>query len=430
MESARRNYRLGVSSGALLGAGASFININLVIAAFTYQLTASKFLVGLITSLAGAALLFPQLLLSSRIEHQKRKRPLFIVMSALQTLLLAVMVPVMWIAGRHNTALLVALFFLSYVVCRTLEGCAGLTMLDIVGGVIAHNRLGSFFAYQALFGGVLAFLSGFLVLQPILTEIAFPFNYALLMVCATVLTGVGWTLFLFIGEATDHTPAKRRGVWEAIATGARMLMRDRNYLSLLLMRILVIANAVAVAFYVPYGVERLGAIGMSGIFVGFLQGSRLLSSTVWGRLSDVRGSRSCLLWGGVFFVLAPIAALLAPRLPETFRWPIHGASVALDLPLCMYLLALCIFGVALQANLVGRGAFIIEAADPARRPSYIAFQNAVAFPFTFLPAIAGWIIGDSTSGLDYLFLFAVFTGVLTFFAAFRLTEVRKVGGVR
>ena len=224
-----------------------------------------------------------------------------------------------------------------------------------------------------------------------------------------------------------HIASIEHGV---IGTGARMLMRDRNYLSLLLMRILVIANAVAMAFYVPYGVERLGAIGMSGIFVGFLQGSRLLSSTVWGRLSDVRGSRSCLLWGGVFFVLAPIAALLAPRLPETFRWPIHGASVALDLPLCMYLLALCIFGVALQANLVGRGAFIIEAADPARRPSYIAFQNAVAFPFTFLPAIAGWIIGDSTSGLDYLFLFAVFTGVLTFFAAFRLTEVRKVGGVR
>lgn len=207
-----------------------------------------------------------------------------------------------------------------------------------------------------------------------------------------------------------------------------MLHEEPNYRWLLVIRVLNRFNFLCFAFYVPYGVERLGAGNMSGVFVGSMAASRLLSSLLWGRMSDRRGNRLCLMLSAGCFCLGPAAALLAPRLPSVFELSLPFVPVPLDLRLLAYLGALCFAGLALEGQVIGLNAFMLESAPADRRPSYVAFLNTVTFPLTFLPALAGLVVGRSAARLDALFAFVAFSGVLTAAAGRRLTEVREDAG--
>ena len=127
----------------------------------------------------------------------------------------------------------------------------------------------------------------------------------------------------------------------------------------------------------------------------------------------------------------PGGALLAPRLPQLFRLDIPILLVQMDMPLCVYLMSLCFLGFALQANMIGVNALLIESAPKDKRPSYIAFINTVAFPLAFLPAAAGAIVGDRPLAFDILFVVIAASGLLYFLSALGLSEIRgqasKVG---
>jgi len=420
----KKDFLLGIASGAFCGAGMSFLHPQLVMAAFIYELTGSKLLVGIASSLTSAGMLWPQLFVSSRIEHQPRKKPFYIINSICRIVMLASLAGTMWLVGIHRNAWLISLFFLIYFMFRTSQGCGQPLFFDIVGQAILSNRLGSFFAYRALFGSLLALFCGFFAVQPILRYVAFPGNYALLVAGTLILTGTGWTVFMFTHEDANNSPPAPRNLRQTFTGSAQMLLRDKNYRLLLFMRFCVRINMLALVFYVPYGVDRLGVIGLSGIFVGMIQASRLASSLFWGKLSNRAGNCMCLKVAAFFFTAAPVMALVAPHIPAMFQWPIPGTAVSLDAPLLVYLGALCLFGVATQGYRVSANAFLIESAPPERRPSYIAFLNTVSLPLTFLPAIAGLVIDHLQQGLDYLFLFVALSGVLTIFTASQLTEVR------
>jgi hypothetical protein len=74
--------------------------------------------------------------------------------------------------------------------------------------------------------------------------------------------------------------------------------------------------------------------------------------------------------------------------------------------------------------MIGTTAFVLESAPEGRRPSYFAFLNTVTFPMTFLPALAGVLVGVGLLGLDALFGCVVVSGLLTLLLTLRLTEVR------
>jgi len=98
--------------------------------------------------------------------------------------------------------------------------------------------------------------------------------------------------------------------------------------------------------------------------------------------------------------------------------------VQLTLPLAVYLCALCLFGLALEANIIGAFALMLEIAPANRRPSYVAFLNTVAFPLTFLPAVVGALVGEHTRRLDIVFVAVAVGGLLTILAARQLGDVR------
>ena len=422
--STRRNYMLGVANGTMTRLGMGFINPYLVLSAFVYEQTGSNFLVGLTVALSTAGLMWPQLYISALVEHLPRKRPFYLFATALRIVTLSVVVATMFLVGVVDRPWMIALFFVAYFAYRSGQGCGSPVFFDLVARSVGPRRVGGFFGYRALFGGLLSSLAGFAVIQPILNALPSPYNYATLASIALVVMGCGWILFSLVHETAEARPPEERNLRQTAADTGALMWRDGNYRLLLLIRVLLRVDLLALAFYVPYGVERLGAVGLSGVFVGCMSVSRLASSLVWGQLSDRKGNRLCLMCGATLLTVSPALALTAPRLPGAFEWTLPFTAASLDLPMTAYVLALCMVGFAMEGWAIGLNAFILESAPPDRRPSYMAFLNTASFPFTFLPALAGMIVGSHLHRLEGLFAVCTVSGLLTVLAVWRLTEVR------
>jgi hypothetical protein len=339
--------------------------------------------------------------------------------------MLLAMSATMFVSGRTDGRWVMWLFFAAYFLFRTGQGAGRVPFFDLVGQSVAPERLGGFFARRSFFGEVLNIGCAFVVVQWIIANVPAPANYALLALIATVLMGSGWTMWCLAKEQKNEDPPQKRSFAQAAASGVRTLKRDHNYRVLVVMRLLMRFNFLAMAFFVPYGVDRLGAVGMGGIYVGVRSLSRVVSSLLWGKVSDEKGNRICLVGAGLLFAVCPILALGAPGLPEVFRLSVPGLPVPLDLPLCVYLLALCIFGFALQANMIARNAFVLEIAPAHRRPTYIAFMETMAFPLTVVPMIVGALVDKGVLMLELVFAAIALTGLLSYVAAMELHEKRR-----
>ncbi|HUV39493.1 MAG TPA: hypothetical protein VMY39_07750, partial [Planctomycetota bacterium] len=123
------------------------------------------------------------------------------------------------------------------------------------------------------------------------------------------------------------------------------------------------------------------------------------------------------------FLLMPVLALAAPRLPTVFELTLPGTDAVLTFPLCVYLLALAAWGAAIQASIIGGQRFTIGSAPPHRRISYMGFQNTVTSPLTLLP-FAGAALA-ARFGVEVVFLIVVASSLLYLTSALRIIPEHK-----
>jgi len=431
-----RNYTLGIINGTLVQLGMSIMHPHFVLSAFIYEVTGSVFLAGLLGTLTPLGMRWPQLYISSLIEHRPRKKPFYVAAMVLRIVSLAAMLAAMKLTGSFGgAAWVMAIFFTAYFLYRSAQGMGNLPFFDIVAQTIRPASIGSFFGYRSLFGGLMVLLAGGLIVQPVLNGVPSPTSYFLLAAIGSVVLAVGWCVFAFVHENTVERPPAPRSLRQTLAAGCQNLLRDRNYRLLFCQEFLLRVNVLAIPFYVPYGVERFGAARMGGAFLAAFSLGKLLSSVLWGKVSDRHGHRASLVGAAALFGLSPALALLAPRLPRAFTLDLSALSipVPLALPLVAYMGAILLFGAAVQGNAIARTGFLLETAPPHRRASYRAFLSTVLFPVTFLPMLAGVFLKSAEGQVDLsraegLFGLIVLSGSLTVFTAFRLREVRAANG--
>ena len=113
----------GVLSGMVGNVSHDFIHPELVLAAMVYALTDSMLLVALITVVSKAAILAPQLLVGSQLEHLPRKRPYFVLMAGLRRAGVAGMVGALAMLTRGVDGVSLTVPYLSYgpvsVICAS-----------------------------------------------------------------------------------------------------------------------------------------------------------------------------------------------------------------------------------------------------------------------------------------------------------------------
>ena len=420
----RRNHALGIVAGAMGSVGASFLHPELIVAGLVYALTKSAVLVAVLAIVTKASVLAPQLLASSFFEHRARKMPYFALIAALRALTLLGLVAAMWGLTQAVNALTLSCLFVALGLVWAWTGAGYVLFMDMAGRMVRQDRLGSFFGTRHLVGNLLAILSGLFVIQPVLDKVALPWNYLVLAIVGGLLMTADMFLWTRATEADGSRAAHRTTLRESLRRGRLWLQHDHNYRMYLGVRIAFRLNYLGLAFFIPYGVEKIpyrgpGELAMlGGMMIATMQVARVVGSYGWGRLADRFGFRVCLAGGSVCFIFAAMGALASPLMPEAFVLPLPLTEALMNLPLAVYLLSLMMLGLAFQGMIIGQTCFMISHAPRHRRPSYVGFMNTVTCPLTLMPLAAAWLA--NAAGMHAVFLIVIFGGLMSAVFALRM----------
>jgi MFS family permease len=270
---------------------------------------------------------------------------------------------------------------------------------------------------------------GLKVIQGILYNVPAPDSYLVLAIIGSILMVAEMVCFSFCREE-DGPAAKTQTTWgQSLRRGWGWLRNNRDYRMYFWQRISFRINYLSLALFIPYGRTQLKNVCsiadvaiLGGVLVATLKASRVVGALVWGRLADWRGYRPCFVASGVFFIVAPALALLAPRLPVCFSVSVPLLTAPLNLPLGVYLVALVAIGLGSQAQMIAGNHFRITTAPPRRRVSYAGFLNTITSPLTLLP-LAGAYLAEA-AGPAVLFGLLVASGGFALIVALRMTPGR------
>jgi len=427
---AGRHQRLGILAGMFNGSARGFVDPDLIINGLVVSVTQSPYLVALVAFINKAAALAPQLLVSTRIEHFSRRRPQFVAVIVVRAIAQLALVVSIWLLARRVNAVSLTLFFGSFLLTWFCAGSAQVIFMDMVGRLIPHERMGTFFGYRSLGGLIAVVITSLLITQPILSHVEEPYGYVWLAVLGGVLTVCGMIIWSLCQEGEGPRAEHRTTLRQSLRRGFGWLKSNRNYRCVFLLRIAFRFCYLGLAFFILFGRDQLrggqgekGVQVLGGIMVATITLSQLGSSAVWGRASDRRGTRICLVLSALLLIVAPLLALLAPTLPRVFSYRVPGITYVFDLRIVVYLLALAALGAGTQGNILGVNRFMVTTAPPHRRASYLGFANTAASPLTLLPFFGAWLA--DTGRMTTVFLLVAGGGVLALLASLAMQPESK-----
>ncbi len=419
-----RNIAFGVASGALLVLADSFIHPTIVLALFVSQLTSSNVLVGLVPALSAGVWFLPQLAMAALTHRRARQLPFAVWGTAGAAVAVGAMGALGAAAGSRDRGLLLAAFFVTYALYNLAAGAANVPMMEVVGRSIPADRRAGFFGQRNFWGGLLAFLAGFVIQRVLGHRDAFPRNYALLFFAA----------FLALGLATYATarmeePLARRR-WRRAASGpplldAPALLTSEPYRRFLGFRVFLSLSALADPFFVLYARDQLGAAtGIVGIYVAAMAVARFASNLLWAPLAQRWGNRLVLQLSALLRMAIPV---LAMALPPVLRWGPIAAAIPNETGVLAYLFALVFiaYGLSIGGQNLANMAYLLDIAPEHERPAYVGLTNTVLGVVSFVPLIGGSLV--DAFGFEFLFLVSFLIAFVAVFASGLLHEPRVAG---
>jgi MFS family permease len=413
----RRSFALGVFNGAVFQFAETLIDPSLVLTWFVSQLTSSNLLAGLVAPLGQAGWFLPQIFVSASIQRMKRKMPIYTLMAVIRAAAWVILATTVWVVQEPQV--LLASFFVLYVIARLMSGPAGLAFFDVVAKTIPARRRGRFFSWRQLLGGLLALGSGWIV-KTVLNHPALPFprGHAVLfaLYCGVMIPAL--VAFILIREPPGAIIPEPITIQKQLRRAQQILGENRVFRRHLAARMSLILAGGALPFYGIYAKNVLGAAeGMVGVYVTTLVGAQLLFNLLWGRVSDRQGNRTVMrllsLGRGATTLLAltlvGIVALMQP----------HGPWLPyLVLPLFV------LDGAMRPAHVLSGSNFLLELIPDAQRPIYLGLSNTLSGIAVLISGLGGLAV----DAFGYVGLFVISLGlyVVTYALAAGLPEPRDM----
>ncbi len=393
-----RNALRHSASLAMTKLADGLIDPKLVLSWLLTFLSAPAFFVGLLVPIREAGALLPQLFTAHRIGAMARRKLAWAGGSAVQGVAAGLIALVAvtasgWTAGALICALLAVL-----AVARSV---CSVSYKDVLGKTIGKTRRGSItgFASSASAIGVIGFAA--LLMLDILPR-------APLVIGAIALAAILWLVaaVMFSGLTEEPTPSDPGSSHPF--SHFHLLREDPQLTRFIVTRGLLVGTALAPPFLILLAAEagqgtfdRLGALVLASSLAS------LLSSYVWGRLSD-RSSRKVLILSGLVAAIALIAALLLA---------LSGLITSIwALPVCLFVLMIAYHGVR-----QGRSTYLVDMAPEDQRAAYTAIANTLIG----LILLASGLIGAIAAALGASVTIALFAAlsVAGSAVAFGLQEV-------
>ena len=394
-----RNGLRHIVSLAMTKVADGLIDPKLVLAWLLSALGAPAVFAGALVPIREAGSLLPQIALAGMVQRMARRKWA-------------------WVWGSVGQGVAAALIALAAL---TLEGaaagyavCAALAMLavcraacsvsfkEILGKTVGKARRGS---VTGLAGSVSSV--GVLIFAGLLMSGVFESRGV--VIAAIALAAALWIVAALLFSSIEESPSETdagSGVDFALLRG------NRDLWLFILVRGLLVSTALAPPYLVVLaGSSEAGQLGQLGALVLASALASLVSSYVWGRMSDVSSRRVLMLTG----VVGAVAMILAVAL-----WFVGLAEAVWAMPAVLFILMIAYHGVR-----QGRSTYLVDMAPADNRAAYAAVSNTVIGVLLLLAGVLGGgaaLIGPQAT----LMLFAVMA-IAAAVAAHWLPEVEHLG---
>jgi len=405
----RQNVILNIADGSVYAFGISFVSLQTVIPVMVKHISGSDFAVGLVPVLWTAGFSFPQIFIANHVQRLPYKTRFFLQTAFAQRVpwLLLALLSFFMLGRLSPTAGTVSFFFLFTLAAVTGSLCFPI-WFDLIAKLTPVNLRGRLFAARNLLGGVLGVLAG-LVVERVLTEIAYPLSYGVLFTLACLFLAMSYWALTRLTEETATPVTEEVHILEYYRNLPRILKAQKNFRNFLISDALLIAATMAGAFYAVHAIQKFDLSDSSaGFFTVMIMCSTVIGNMFFGYIADHYGHKVNLVLAAASTALSCFMAVLAPDQ----RWYI-----------------IVFVGMAFQIGLSGisRLSIVAELCTEEERPTYVALTNLVTSPFILFGLIAGGIA--SQFGYDAVFLIAGLLAVASaLWMAFRVEEPRE--GVR
>jgi MFS family permease len=384
----RRNYACAILNGVFYNIAYAFIGGSTVLPLFVSTLTSSRFIVGLVNTIETAGWPLPQVFIANYIEHKESKKPLYIQLAIIRTILLFIIALSVLLFSPAWEHTFLTLFILLFSVYAIAGGLSGVSFMDIIGKVFSSRARGGLWAWRMAIGGSLGVLAGFAV-RWVLKHLQYPVNFGLLFTVAAFFMSLAFLAFSLIKEPVIRKPAApRKPFTRFIREGTATLRNDSRFKTLFLLRIFLGLNTMSLPFYIIF-MRQYHCIEVStvGLFVSVQTFGAIVSNALWGVLSRNKGNQHVLSLTAAVSMLSPLLILVSYRFPP---------SLFYDLAIFFFL------GVTAQGIWLGFPNALLDIAPEERRPTYIGFMNTMIAPVLLLPALGGILV-------DYLSFAVLFS---------------------
>jgi predicted MFS family arabinose efflux permease len=402
----RRNFSLGVINGSLFNASLAFLSGSTILPVFISQLTDSRILIGLFSTMDSFGWFFPQLFAAIFIAHRSKVLGFYNNLSYLRLGFFGAAIAGVFIFGLNSRSILIS-FALFYGSLSIAAGFAAVAFTEIVAKTIPVNRLGSYFGLRMFIGGSLAALEGFAV-KRVIASYPFPSNFGYLYIAAWLLMLLGLLTFAKIREPETQEMLEKAKPSEQLKSALSIFKRDANFRQLFLSRAAINTYYLSSPFYVVFAITKLGASqSIAGVYLTVQMIGYIVSNILWAWLSNHVSNKKVIMLAAVVSVMPPLISLIAAYAPFS---PIHYAVVFL------------LLGIADSGISMGYLNYLLEILPEKGRLLSIGAMHSMIAPTVFFSALGGLL--SQVFSLRLLFLIVAVTTSISVYISIKLNEPR------
>ncbi|WP_299561095.1 MFS transporter [uncultured Sulfitobacter sp.] len=339
------------------------IDPKLVLSWLLTSLGAPAVYAGALVPIREAGALLPQIALAGWVQNMARRKWAWVIGSAGQGICAALIV--FWALTLEGATAGLA-------ICASLGGLAlfrsicSVSYKDILGKTVGQARRGSVTGLAGSVSSIGVILFALLLISGLAQDRG---AVILAIGLAAILWGVGALVF----STLDEQPSEANG---GIAASFSVLKDNPVLWRFIIVRGLLVSTALAPPYFVILGGgEEAGALGGLGALVLASALASLLSSYVWGRLSDQSSRRVLMLTGVVGAAAILLAVVLAVADLAQTIWA---------MPLALFVLMIAYHGVR-----QGRSTYLVDVSPDDQRSAYAAVANTVIGVLLLVAGIAG-----------------------------------------
>ncbi len=351
-----RQYLIHLISLGLTKTADGLIDPKLVLAWLLNTLGAPGYLTGLLVPVREAGALLPQLLLARKIEQNRIRKTFWVIGSATQGLAAAAIALSAWFLEGLIAGLAIVASLAVLAVARS--ACSA-SYKDVLSRTVEKGARGRVSGTAGTASAVLVFAFALLLATGVLPRE--PFYIA----CAIAIAGGLWLLAAVIFSTLDEPEAEiDTSDMGDVSELVEPLTQDSEFQSYVATRALLISTALSPPFLVMLGNTDGIGVGNLGLLILASSIAAIVSSYLWGALSD-RSSRKVLMLAGAISALTLGAA-------AGFGFWAENVSSA-------YVVAAFVFTaqIAYQGARLGRKTHLTDMDTHGRKAVYTALSNSL-----------------------------------------------------